>query len=132
MHFDPLAAQFSRLSNPLYQHRRHWYDGNMDLQKKIQLLRKSVFVISASIATITLTPFPAAHSSTHLENDHKSNIEFLEGSKKAQQEEIQRLKEDIQKLRQLLRKVLLIFSGWPFPLHPVRPPDVLSRYLWFA
>jgi len=105
----------------------------MDLQKKIHLLRKSILYFNCPNLDNPLThPFSPLDPSSHLENDHKSNIELLEGSKKAQQEEIQRLKEAIQKLRaQLLRKVLLVFlsSGWPFSLHPVRPPIVLSLLL---
>lgn len=67
---------------------------------------------------------------TPLENDHKSNIEFLEGSKKAQQEEIRRLKEDIYKLRaQLLRKVLLVFPVLAGPSPRAPPPCVLSLLL---
>lgn len=83
----------------------------MDLHKKIQLLRKS------PRANVCRLPTHNAHLiHPHAsENDHKSNIEFVEESKKAHQEDIQRLKEENQKLRTKL-------------LNRVRPPLFCSFF----
>lgn len=82
----------------------------MDLTKKIHVLRKSVSSVGRPRSHPTHSPSSFLNP-TYLENDHKSNIEFFDGSKKAQREEIQHLKEEIRKLpTQLLKKVPLVIS----------------------